>query len=85
MTPRGPGSSFAEPPPRRLVFAIGLFVTGALLFTWPFVRVPRLHLVPAYVHLVAAWVVIVAMLSVLARSLRTPRAPPAGRPEPPGA
>ncbi len=54
---------------RIRVFAAGLLVTGLLLFTWPFVRVPRFHLVPAYLHLLGAWVLVVAGLVVLSRAL----------------
>jgi hypothetical protein len=61
---------------RRRVFAAGLLVTGLLLFTWPFVRVPRLHLVPAYLHLLAAWVLVVAALALLSRAARRSRTPP---------
>ena len=36
-------------------FAAGFLVAGVLVFSWPFVRAPRLHLVPAFAHLVVAW------------------------------
>ena len=62
---------------RLRVFAGGLLVTGLLLFTWPFVRVPRLHLVPAYLHLLGAWALIVAGLFAMTRGMRPPRSPPA--------
>ena len=58
------------------MFAAGLLVTGLLLFTWPFVRVPRLHLVPAFLHLLAAWALVVAGLAVLSRAARRPQTPP---------
>jgi hypothetical protein len=70
-------------PSRQRASAVGLLVVAALLFTWPFVRVPRFHVVPAYLHLVAAWALVVAALAAMARAAR-PRAPhaPARRPGP---
>lgn len=67
-----------SPPSRRGAVAVALAVLAALLFTWPFVRQPRFHLVPAYVHLMVAWALVIAGLAILARALRRrPRA--AGR------
>jgi hypothetical protein len=62
---------------RLRVFAGGLLVTGLLLFTWPFVRVPRFHLVPAYLHILGAFTLVVAALFAMTRAMRPPRAPPA--------
>ncbi len=54
---------------RQLVFAVGLFVIGLLLFTWPFVRVPPLHLVPAFLHLLGAWALVLVGLAVMSHAL----------------
>jgi hypothetical protein len=56
-------------PSRQRAFAVGLLVTGLLLFTWPFVRVPRFHVVAAYLHLLGAWAVVIAALGLLAGAL----------------
>lgn len=56
-------------PSRQRAFAFGLLVTGLLLFTWPFVRVPRFHVVPALLHLLGAWAVVIAALGLLATAL----------------
>lgn len=61
------------------VFALSLLATALLLFTWPLVRVPRLHLVPAYLHLLAAWTLVVAALVVMSRALSRSRARPGDR------
>ncbi len=72
--PRGAHPTRRDPDPSRLrAFAAGLLASALLLFTWPFVRVPRLHLVPAFLHLLAAWVLTVAALAVLAHAARRPR------------
>jgi hypothetical protein len=73
MTPAG-----AAVPSRRRAVAFALAVLATLLFTWPFVRLPQLRLVPAYLHLLGAWLLVVAALAVVARSLRPPR-PRTGR------
>ena len=66
----GPGTRRRGGGASRLgVFAVGLLVTGALLFTWPFARVPRLPLVPAYLHLLASWALIVAALVAMSRAI----------------
>jgi hypothetical protein len=59
--------------PRALAFAAALVVAGALVLTWPFVRIPRFHLVPAYLHLLGAWLLLVVALVALAGALRRAR------------
>jgi hypothetical protein len=54
---------------RQEAFAAGFLVAGLLLFTWPFVRVPRFGLVPAFLHLTAAWALIVTGLWAMSRAL----------------
>jgi O-antigen/teichoic acid export membrane protein len=54
---------------RQRAFAVGFLVAGLLVFTWPFVRAPRLDLVPAYAHLAVAWVLVVIGLAAMARAL----------------
>jgi hypothetical protein len=54
---------------RQEAFAAGFLVAGLLLFTWPFVRVPRFHLVPAFLHLSVSWALIVVGLWAMARAL----------------
>lgn len=54
---------------REKAFATGFLVAGLLLFTWPFVRVPRFHLVPAFFHLSVSWALIVVGLWAMARAL----------------
>jgi hypothetical protein len=77
---RGANATGRSPESTRLrVFAAGLLSTGLLLFTWPFVRAPRFHLVPAFLHLLGAWVLVVAALGVLAHAARRSR-PPAEHP-----
>lgn len=62
-------------PSRHRALALVVLVGGALLFTWPFVRMPRFHVVPAYLHLVGSWVLVVVALAILARALRPRGAP----------
>ena len=50
-------------------FAAGFLVAGVLVFAWPFVRAPRLPLVPAFVHLVVAWALMVIGLAAMSRAL----------------
>jgi hypothetical protein len=69
----GHGTRRRDGATRLGVFAVSLLVTALLLFTWPFVRVPRLHLVPAYLHLVAAWTLVIGALIVLSRAVRRSR------------
>jgi hypothetical protein len=69
MARRDPAPSAAPRPSRRRAFAAWVLVTGLLLFTWPFVRVPRFHVVPAWLHLLGAWALVVAALAALARAL----------------
>jgi cytochrome bd-type quinol oxidase subunit 2 len=65
---------------RQRAFAAGFLVAGVLVFTWPFVRSPKLDLVPAYAHLAVAWLLVVIGLVAMARALaRGERA--AGGPE----
>jgi hypothetical protein len=61
-------------PSRQRAFAAALLFAGLLLFTWPFVRVPPLHVVPAFLHLIGAWALVIAGLGLLARAVG--RAPP---------
>jgi hypothetical protein len=42
--------------------ALALAVVAALLFTWPLLREPRLHIVPAFVHVLVAWAAVVGVL-----------------------
>ncbi|BDG02659.1 hypothetical protein [Anaeromyxobacter oryzae] len=55
--------------PRARAFAAWLLVVGGLLVTWPFVRVPALPLVHAWVHLLGAWVVVIFALVALSLAL----------------
>lgn len=50
-------------------FAAGFLVAGVLVLAWPFVRAPRLHLVPAYVHVVVAWALVIVGLAAMSRAL----------------
>jgi hypothetical protein len=59
----------SEASSRQRVFAVGLLMVGLLLFTWPFVRSPRFHIVPAFLHLLGAWAVVIAALGLLSRAL----------------
>ncbi|ABS25704.1 hypothetical protein [Anaeromyxobacter sp. Fw109-5] len=54
---------------RQRAFAAGFLVTGVLVLAWPFVRAPRFHLLPAFLHLVVAWSAIVVGLAAMARAL----------------
>jgi hypothetical protein len=53
-------------------FPVALAVGALLLFSWPFVRVPRLDLAQAWVHVFAAWALAIASLAVFARALAGP-------------
>lgn len=55
---------------RQRAFAAWFLVVGVLVFAWPFVRVPRFHLVPAFVHLVVAWALVLIGLAAMSRALR---------------
>jgi hypothetical protein len=50
-------------------FAASFLVAGVLVFAWPFVRAPRFHLIPAYVHVVVAWALVIVGLAAMARAL----------------
>ncbi len=56
--------------PRARAFAAWLLAVGVLTLTWPFVRVPPLHLVHAWMHLLGAWAVVIVALVALSRALR---------------
>jgi uncharacterized membrane protein YdjX (TVP38/TMEM64 family) len=47
--------------------AVALAVVAFLLFTWPLVREPHLHVVLAFVHVLGAWAAVVAMLGWISR------------------
>ena len=66
---RAPRGGSPSAPSRQRAFASALLVVGLLLFTWPFVRVPPLHVVPAFLHLLGAWAIVVAGLALLARAV----------------
>lgn len=59
-------------------FAAWFLVAGVLVFAWPFVRVPRFHLVPAFVHLLIAWAFVVTGLAAMARALSRAEREPGG-------
>jgi hypothetical protein len=42
--------------------ALSLAVVAVLLFTWPLVREPRLHVLPAFIYMLVAWAVVVGVL-----------------------
>ena len=42
--------------------ALALAVAAGLLFTWPLLREPRLHVLPAFIHVLVAWAVVVGVL-----------------------
>lgn len=75
----GHGTRRRDGATRLGVFAVSLLAAALLLFTWPLVRGPRLHLVPAYLHLLAAWTLVVAALLVMSRAVRRSRARPGDR------
>ena len=54
---------------RDRAFAGFFFFAAAALFTWPFVRVPPLPLVPAFLYLIAAWALVVVGLWRVSRAL----------------
>lgn len=55
---------------RDRAFAGFFFLAAAALFTWPFVRVPPLPVVPAFLYLLAAWALVVVGLWRVSRALR---------------
>ncbi len=59
-------------------FAAGFLVAGVLVFAWPFVRAPRLPLVPAFFHLVVAWALVVIGLAAMSRALSRAGREPGG-------
>ncbi len=52
---------------RRPAFAVAFCVLGLLLFSLPFVRVPRPNVVLAYLQLFATWTAAVAVLWLMSR------------------
>ena len=54
---------------RARAFGVAVVAAGVLLVTWPFVRVPALSLVPAYLHVLGAWFVVIAAIATLSRAL----------------
>ncbi|HEX7623457.1 MAG TPA: hypothetical protein VF400_07775 [Anaeromyxobacteraceae bacterium] len=42
--------------------ALALAVVAGLLFTWPLLREPRLHVLPAFIHVLVAWAVVIGAL-----------------------
>lgn len=50
-------------------WAASIGLGGVALFTWPFLRTPRLAIGPSYAHLLGAWAAIVVALALLSRSL----------------
>jgi hypothetical protein len=42
--------------------ALALAVVAGLLFTWPLLREPRLHVLLAFIHVLVAWAVVVGAL-----------------------
>lgn len=54
---------------RQRAFAAGFLVAGVLVFTWPFVRAPKLDLLPAAAHLAVSWVLVVIGLAAMARAV----------------
>jgi hypothetical protein len=67
---RGRGRVLGNP-----VFAAALALLTAMLFCWPFVRMPPLSLGHAYLHLFGSWAMLILALWRIARQLgRLPRA-----------
>lgn len=68
-----PGAAEAGSPRERQhrggAWAALVTVLGLLLFTWPFLRSPRLGIGAAYAHLLGAWAAIVAALALVSRAL----------------
>jgi hypothetical protein len=54
------------------VWAASIVAGGLLLFTWPFVRTPRLDLALTYAHFLGAWAAVVAALWGLSRNVGPP-------------
>jgi hypothetical protein len=50
-------------------WGVALVVLGLLLFTWPFVRSPRLGVVAAWLHLFAVWLAVIAASWATSRAL----------------
>lgn len=42
--------------------ALALAIVAGLLFTWPLLREPRLHVLPAFIHVLVAWAVVIGAL-----------------------
>ena len=76
---RAPRVGNPSAPSRQRAFAAALLVGGLLLFTWPFVRVPPLHVVPAFLHLAGAWALVVAGLALLSHAIGRGRGRGPGR------
>ncbi len=56
--------------PKRVLtpaLALALAVLALLLFTWPLLREPRLHVVSAFIHVLAAWAAVVGALWWISR------------------
>jgi hypothetical protein len=54
---------------RARAFAVAVIAAGVLFVTWPFVRVPALSLVPAFLHVLGAWFVVIVAIWSLSRAL----------------
>jgi hypothetical protein len=63
---------------RDPAFPAALAIIALLLFSWPFVRVPRLPLAHAWGHLFASWALAIAALFALSRALARRRGPDRG-------
>jgi hypothetical protein len=61
---------------RDRAFAVAFLAGATALLTWPFLRVPPLPLVGAFLHLLGAWALLLLGLWRMARALATPRAAP---------
>ena len=59
--------------------ALALAVVAGLLFTWPLLREPRLHVVPAFVYVLVAWAVVVGVLWWISGRPMVEDADPRGR------
>jgi drug/metabolite transporter superfamily protein YnfA len=55
---------------RHGAWAVILAVIALMLFTWPFVRSPRLDIGRSYAHLLGAWAAVVVALALLGRAIR---------------
>lgn len=58
----------------RGVTAGAVLIAALLVFSWPFVRSPRLPLALSYLHLLGAWAGVVVLLFAMSRALA--REPP---------